>query len=226
MSAVITAHHLSLRLGTTQALDEASISVDAGEIVAVLGPSGSGKSTLLHCLSGLLQPDSGQVSLRGERLDSLSEAQRSRLRLTTFGFVFQFGDLVPELTLLENVALPLQLNGVRRAAARTQSLDVMSELGIADHADSRLDQVSGGQQQRAAVARALVHEPAVIFADEPTGALDTASGEQVMDVLTRAARSRDAALILVTHDLRVASYADREVTMRDGKTDPALVMVP
>lgn len=193
------------------------IDVQPGEVVALMGPSGSGKSTLLHLLAGLLTPRSGEVRLRGERIDALGESARADLRLRRMGFVFQLGDLVPELTLVENVELPLRLTGHRRTAARRTAGDLMAALGIAEIAGRRLDEVSGGQAQRAAVARALVHSPEVVFADEPTGSLDTLAGEQVMEALVGAARETGAAVVLVTHEMSVAAFADRDLQMRDGR---------
>jgi putative ABC transport system ATP-binding protein len=206
-----------LRLGTTQALDGVSMTIRAGEVVAVLGPSGSGKSTLLHCLSGILVPDSGEVVYRGQRLDQLPEALRSRLRRDEFGFVFQFGQLVPELSAVENVSLPLRLAGQPRKAAAATAAGWLEQLGVGRVARRRPGELSGGQQQRVAVARALVAGPRVVFADEPTGALDTLNGELVMELLVKAAREQGTAVLLVTHDHRVAAYAEREVLVRDGR---------
>jgi len=190
--------------------------------VAVMGPSGSGKSTLLHCLAGLLVPQSGTVRFCGDDLSSLGERARARLRLRRMGFVFQFGELVPELTLVENVELPLLLSGgVTAKDARRHALAWLERLGVDEVADRRLVEVSGGQAQRVAVARALVHRPAVVFADEPTGALDTLAGESVMEALTSAATETGAAVVIVTHELRVASYAAREVNLLDGALAPA-----
>ncbi|GAA4214798.1 ABC transporter ATP-binding protein [Actinocatenispora rupis] len=204
--------------GATPALDGANLSVRAGEVVAVMGPSGSGKSTLLHCAAGILLPDSGRVTYDGAELTALSDARRSALRRSEFGFVFQFGQLVPELTCLENVALPLRLAGTRRRDAARTALEWLARLGTADVAGKRPGDVSGGQGQRVAVARALVTGPRVLFADEPTGALDSYHGEQVMRLFTESARDSGAAVVLVTHEPRVAAYADREVVVRDGRS--------
>lgn len=214
---LLQARDLSLRLGTTQALQDVSVDLSPGDVVSIMGPSGSGKSTLLHCLAGVLVPDSGSVLFESTDLTRSSDAERSRIRLQRMGFVFQFGDLIPELTMLENVMLPLQLLGTRRSVARDRARAMLDELEVGDVADGTVGVASGGQAQRTAVARALVHEPAVIFADEPTGALDSAAGELVMESLVAAAQSRGAAVVLVTHDARVASYAHRNVTMRDGR---------
>ncbi|MET8846378.1 ABC transporter ATP-binding protein [Amycolatopsis sp. NPDC004625] len=204
--------------GPTEALAGADLRVRAGEVVALMGPSGAGKSTLLHCLAGIVRPDAGTVRYLGADLALLSDRARSALRRTEFGFVFQFGRLVPELTCLENVALPLRLNGVRGRAAARRAREVLTELDLAAIERKRPGEVSGGQGQRVAVARAVVTSPRVIFADEPTGALDSLNGEQVMQLLTTAARDRDAAVVLVTHEARVAAYSDREVVVRDGRT--------
>ena len=202
--------------GTQEVLRGVDVEVRAGEIVALMGPSGSGKSTLLHLLAGLLAPDAGEVELAGRRIDRLSESARSRIRLENLGFVFQFGDLVPELTVVENVELPLRLLGTARRAARRTATELLDLLGIADLADRRLHEVSGGQSQRTAVARALVHSPVAVLADEPTGALDTTAGEKVLEALIGAARHTGAAVLLVTHELSVASWAGRDVQLRDG----------
>lgn len=213
---LLRAADLRLAFGPTQALAGASIEIGPGEIVALLGPSGSGKSTLLHCLAGILRPDSGEVWYRGRRLDELSDDRRSQLRRSDFGFVFQFGSLVPELTALENVTFPLRLAGMRRRAAEAAARQWLDRLGVAEVADKRPGAMSGGQGQRVAVARALVVGPRVVFADEPTGALDSFNGELVMDELVDAARAQGAAVVLVTHEARIAGYADREVVLRDG----------
>jgi putative ABC transport system ATP-binding protein len=204
--------------GATKALDGASITIRSGEVVAVMGPSGSGKSTLLHLLAGIMQPDAGTVTYAGRDLGAMPDVPRSALRRTEFGFVFQFGQLVPELTCLENVALPLRLGGRRRRDAETRAREWLTRLQVDDVADNRPGEVSGGQGQRVAVARALVTGPKVIFADEPTGALDSLNGEQVMRLLTDTARETGASVVLVTHEARVAAYSDREVIVRDGHT--------
>ena len=206
------------RFGETAALDGASLEINAGEIVAVMGPSGSGKSTLLHCAAGIVVPDDGAVLYEGQPIDRLSDAKRSALRRSAFGFVFQFGRLVPELSCLENVALPLRLSDVRRREADRRAGEWLERLEVADVANKIPGEVSGGQGQRVAIARALVTRPRVLFADEPTGALDSLNGEHVMQLLTAAARDTAAAVVLVTHEARVAAYADREVIVRDGRT--------
>ncbi|MFD8063610.1 ABC transporter ATP-binding protein [Streptomyces cyaneofuscatus] len=215
--SLLAAHDLRKTYGATPALDGASFSVHPGEVVAVMGPSGSGKSTLLHCLAGIITPDSGTITYAGRELSAMSDAERSALRRSDFGFVFQFGQLVPELTCVENVALPLRLNGVKRKAAERTAREWMERLEVEDLGAKRPGEVSGGQGQRVAVARALAGSPKVIFADEPTGALDSLNGERVMELLTEAARSSNAAVVLVTHEARVAAYSDRDVTVRDGR---------
>lgn len=183
-----------------------------------MGPSGSGKSTLLHCLAGIVPPDSGTITYAGRELSAMNDAERSALRRSEFGFVFQFGQLVPELTCVENVALPLRLTGVKRKQAEHTALEWMARLEVAELGRKRPGEVSGGQGQRVAVARALVTGPRVLFADEPTGALDSLNGELVMQLLTEAARSANAAVVLVTHETRVAAYSDREIVVRDGRS--------
>ncbi|WP_433402712.1 ABC transporter ATP-binding protein [Streptomyces sp. CA-146814] len=215
--SLLAAHDLRKTYGSTPALDGASFSVHPGEVVAVMGPSGSGKSTLLHCLAGIITPDSGTITYAGRELSAMSDAERSALRRSDFGFVFQFGQLVPELTCVENVALPLRLNGVKRKAAERTAREWMERLEVDDVVAKRPGEVSGGQGQRVAVARALAASPKVIFADEPTGALDSLNGERVMELLTEAARSSNVAVVLVTHEARVAAYSDRDVTVRDGR---------
>jgi len=214
---LIVARAISKSFGRTPALRGASVSVGAGEILAVMGPSGSGKSTLLHCLAGIFPPDDGEIVFDGQRLDRLSEASRTELRRTAFGFVFQFGQLVPELTAADNVALPLLLNRVRRRAAYEAAFGWLDRLGLEGKDGRRTGELSGGEAQRVAVARALAIKPRVLFADEPTGSLDSLTGERVMDLLVGLAREEGTTVVLVTHDARVAAYAEREVVVRDGK---------
>ena len=198
------------------ALRGVSLQVRPGEVVAVTGPSGCGKSTLLHCAAGILRAQAGTVHLVGQNLAELPEADRTRLRRTQAGVVLQFGQLVPDLSLTDNVALPLLLEGHERAAARRAALGWLERVGVADDAAATPSELSGGQNQRAAVARALVTGPAIVFADEPTGSLDTHAGEQIMELLLSSARVGGSALVIVTHDNLVAAYADREVRLRDG----------
>ncbi|MFJ4277795.1 ABC transporter ATP-binding protein [Streptomyces massasporeus] len=216
--SLLTAQDLRKAYGPTTALDGAEFSIHPGEVVAVMGPSGSGKSTLLHCLAGIVMPDSGSITYNGREVTAMSDAERSALRRSEFGFVFQFGQLVPELTCVENVALPLRLNGSSRKEAERAALAWMERLEVDDLRKKRPGEVSGGQGQRVAVARSLVTNPRVVFADEPTGALDSYNGERVMELLTDAARSANAAVVLVTHEARVAAYSDREIVVRDGRS--------
>ncbi len=213
---VLEARDLVLSFGETPALRGASLAVKKGEILAMMGPSGSGKSTLLHCLAGILVPDSGEIHVDGDRLDTMSEKQRSSLRRDRFGFVFQFGQLVPELTAEENVALPLLLGGARRREALRVARTWFERLQLHGLERHRSGEMSGGQAQRVALARGMVAQPEVLFADEPTGSLDSLTGEHVMDLMTSVAREEGTTVVLVTHEARVAAYADREVILRDG----------
>ena len=214
---IMRARGLEMSFGQTHALRGVDLDVLAGEVLAVTGPSGSGKSTLLHVMAGVLVPDAGRVDYAGRDVAAMDEAERSRLRLAEFGFVFQFGQLLPDLSALDNVTIPLLLAGTPRRRALARARAQLAELGLDGHEDKLPAQLSGGQAQRVAVARALVGGPRILFADEPTGALDSLAAEQTMQALTRAARSAGAALIIITHDPRTAAYADREVIVRDGR---------
>jgi putative ABC transport system ATP-binding protein len=214
--ALVDAQSVRKSFGRTEALRGASLSVAAGEVVAVTGPSGSGKSTLLLCAAGVIRPESGRVTYAGQVLDELDEAERSRLRRRDFGLVLQFGQLVPEMTAVQNVALPLLLDRHDRASSFTAARSWLERLDALELADARPGEMSGGEAQRIAIARALVSGPRVIFADEPTGALDTVNSERVLRVLLEVSRETSASLVLVTHDNRVAAAADREVMLRDG----------
>ncbi|MGW0632487.1 ABC transporter ATP-binding protein [Streptomyces sp. NPDC002758] len=220
---LVEARDAVLSFGQTPALQGANLSARAGEILAVTGPSGSGKSTLLHCLAGILVPDSGEIWFGGRRIDTLSEPERSALRRDRFGFVFQFGQLVPELTAEENVALPLLLAKSRRTSALAEARSWFGRLGLDGLEGRRSGELSGGQAQRVALARALVSRPKVLFADEPTGSLDSLTGEHVMDLLAASVREEGTTVVLVTHEPRVAAYAKREVIVRDGKVTPLSV---
>jgi putative ABC transport system ATP-binding protein len=214
---LIEARDVTRSFGQTLALTGASLAIGSGEIVAVMGPSGSGKSTLLHCLAGIFTPDTGEIWFDGRRLDTLGDKKRTELRRTAFGFVFQFGQLVPELTVADNIALPLLLNRVGRKTAYARAAAWLPRLSLDGLGERRTGELSGGQAQRVALARAVVAQPKVLFADEPTGSLDTLTGEMVMDLLVGIAREEGTTVVLVTHDARVAAYADREVLVRDGK---------
>jgi putative ABC transport system ATP-binding protein len=220
MTALLRGTGLTRSYGPTPALRGIDIEIGEGEIVAVTGPSGCGKSTLLHCLAGILRVDAGQVLYRDQDIGAWSEAARSKLRRTRFGVLFQFGQLVPELTAAENVALPLLLAGSGRREARRTALYWLERFGVGAMADKRPGAMSGGQQQRCAVARAMATEPDVLFADEPTGALDVLTGEQVLTEIIQEARGQHMAVVLITHEAQIAAYADREVTLRDGVVDP------
>lgn len=224
MSVVVEARAVRKAFGRTEALRGTSLAVDEGEVVAVTGPSGSGKSTLLLCMAGVLRPEAGEIWYADRQLHDLSESDRTRLRRREFGLVLQFGQLVPELTAVQNVALPLLLEKHDRAAATTLATGWLERLGALDLADALPGEMSGGEAQRVAIARALVTGPRVIFADEPTGALDTVSGEHVLAALLTTARESGATVVLVTHDNRVAASADREVVIRDGAVEPAAVI--
>jgi len=219
---LIEARDVVKSFGQTPALRGASVAAAGGEILAIMGPSGSGKSTLLHCMAGIFKPDSGEVWFEGRRIDELGETRRTELRRTAFGFVFQFGQLVPELSTADNIALPLLLNRVRRKTAYQAADSWLTRLGLAELGGRRTGELSGGQAQRVALARALAPRPKVIFADEPTGSLDSLASENVMDLLVGIAREEGTTVVLVTHDARVAAYADREVMVRDGKVTSPL----
>ncbi|MER6180695.1 ABC transporter ATP-binding protein [Streptomyces sp. NPDC001652] len=222
---LLAARDLVKAHGRTEALRGASVELRAGEILAVTGASGSGKSTLLHCLAGIVRPDGGSVSYAGERLDTLPEKRLSELRRTEFGVVFQFGQLIPELTALDNVALPLMLAGAARGEAHERAGEWLERFGVRGQEGLRPGEMSGGQAQRTSLARALVTEPKVVFADEPTGALDSLAGEQVMTALVHTAREQGTAVLLITHDAQVAAYADREARLSDGLVTPTGVTV-
>ncbi len=204
------------RFGEVTALAGVDLAIGRGEAVAAMGPSGSGKSTLLHCLAGIERPDSGEVHLAGRRIDRLSERERSRLRAAELGFVFQSGQLLPELPAVENVALPLMLTGSTRRRAVAEAHRWFGPLGIDGLEERRPGELSGGQAQRVAIARALVARPRAVFADEPTAALDRTTGAGVVALLVRACRASGAALLVVTHDPEVARACDRTVLLRDG----------
>jgi putative ABC transport system ATP-binding protein len=214
---VLAATGLVKHYGTTTALGGVSLSLQTGTSTAVMGPSGSGKSTLLHCLAGFTRADEGEVYLDGHRVDRLGERSSSRLRRERFGFVFQSDQLLPELPAVENTALPLMLGGASRRQAVKAAAEWFAPLGLEGMEQRRPGQLSGGQLQRVAIARALVVSPSVVFADEPTAALDRATGQATMTVLTEACRRANAVLLVVTHDPEVADACDRVVRMRDGR---------
>jgi putative ABC transport system ATP-binding protein len=198
------------------ALQDVDLTVGPGEFVAVTGPSGCGKSTLLNLIGGLDSPTSGEIRLRGERIDRAGEARRARLRRTEIGFVFQFFNLILNLTVRDNVELPALLAGVPAREARRRTSELLERLGLEDTGERVPGDLSGGQQQRVAIARALVNRPSLLLADEPTGNLDSGAAREVMSVLRERHREGQT-IVLVTHDLRIASSADRVVGMRDGQ---------
>lgn len=218
---MIEAVDISYRYGDVQALRGASLQVGEGDVVAIVGSSGAGKSSLLLCLCGLLVPQKGYVTLDGIELSAASTRVRDRLRRERFGFVFQFGELVPELTMVENVSLPLRLLGMPSRDALSEARAQMEVLGVAHLADKPITAVSGGELQRAAICRALVHTPSVVLADEPTGALDEENGRRVFDQMIEHATRRRAAVVVVTHESWLARRADRVLHIDQGRLAPA-----
>ena len=240
---ILQAHQLRKTFGETEAMRGISLDIQRGEVVAIMGPSGSGKSTLLHCLAGIIRPDHGAVTYFEQpadhsaqsdarsthqsstpatplRIDQLSDAERTKLRRHQFGFVSQFSQLVPELTALDNVAIPLLLNGHSRAVAYDQAEHWLDRMGVHAKRHQLATKLSGGQIQRVAVARALAIEPQILFADEPTGSLDSLNSEKVMELFLHAARANGTTVIIVTHEPTIAAYADREIIVRDGQIAP------
>ncbi len=205
------------RYGSTTALAGVDIDLGEEEALAIMGPSGSGKSTLLHVLAGVLVPDEGAVTLRGRRVERLSERERSLLRRGRYGFVFQHGQLLSELTALENVAIASMLDGEPRAQAQELAVQWLAALGVADERDRRPGEMSGGQAQRVAVARALVTRPDVVFADEPTANLDSQVAALILDLFSERSREEGRALLIVTHDPKVRRVTDRVIRIEDGR---------
>ena len=214
---IISAKDIKKAYGKTHALRGASLEVKKGEVLAIMGPSGSGKSTLLHSLAAIISVDSGEIRLNGKRIDKLPDDKRSILRRTMFGFVFQFGQLVPELTVEDNVALPLLLNKKDKKEAYKKAKRWSVEVGLSGKENNLPGELSGGQAQRIAIARAMVIEPQILFADEPTGSLDTFNSEKVMELFIKTAKEHGTTVIMVTHEPSIAAYADREIVVRDGK---------
>lgn len=214
---IISAKDIKKAYGKTHALRGASLRVKKGEILAIMGPSGSGKSTLLHSLAAIISVDSGEIRLNGKRIDKLPDDKRSILRRTMFGFVFQFGQLVPELTVEDNVALPLLLNKKDKKEAYKKAKRWIAEVGLSGKENNLPGELSGGQAQRIAIARAMVIEPQILFTDEPTGSLDTFNSEKVMELFIKTAKEHGTTVIMVTHEPSIAAYADREIVVRDGK---------
>ncbi len=200
----------------TKALRGADFKVKKGEAVAVMGPSGSGKSTLLHCMAGILKADNGSVMFEGQDINKMTDKQRNKLRREKFGFVFQFSQLVPELTAWDNVALPLIIQGKSKKVAYEQAKKWLKKVEAEELAEKLPGQLSGGQAQRVAIARAMVIEPEILFADEPTGSLDSLSSEKIMTLFIDTVKETNTTLIIITHEPNIAAYADREITVRDG----------
>jgi putative ABC transport system ATP-binding protein len=202
-----------------EALKGVSFSIQRGQFVSIMGPSGSGKSTLLHLLGGLDRPSSGVVRIDGQELQKFNDDQLSAFRRRRLGFIFQFFNLLPTLTALENVALPLLLDGAKLKDVEPKADSLLSMMGLKNRMDHRPDQLSGGEMQRVAIARALVSDPLLILADEPTGNLDSATGTRVLETLAKLAKEHKHTIVMVTHDPRAASYADRLIKMKDGMVE-------
>ena len=216
VTSIISAKNIKKSYGQTEVLHGVSLDVKQGEVLAIMGPSGSGKSTLLHSLAAIIPVDSGEIVFGGHNIGKFSDNKRSILRRTAFGFVFQFSQLVPELSVIDNVALPLLLNGVSRNKAYTEAKKWLEAVGLTDKHDSTPGEISGGQAQRVAIARAMVAQPKILFADEPTGSLDSLNSEHVMELFIKTAKDNGTTVIMVTHEPTVAAYADREIVVRDG----------
>ena len=217
VNTIISAKNIKKSYGQTSVLHGVSLDVKQGEVLAIMGPSGSGKSTLLHSLAAIIPVDSGEILFDGRNIGKFSDNKRSILRRTAFGFVFQFSQLVPELTVIDNVALPLLLNGVSRNKAYTEAKKWLEAVGLADKHESTPGEISGGQMQRVAIARAMVVRPKILFADEPTGSLDSLNSEHVMELFIKTAKDNGTTVIMVTHEPSIAAYADREIIVRDGQ---------
>lgn len=219
--SIITTQNLTKIFGTgataVTALNRINLSVKDGEFIAIMGPSGCGKSTLLHLLGGLDRPSDGKVIIEGTSIAEMDDDRLTELRRRKIGFVFQFFNLIPVLNAVENAALPVTLDGVKPAEAQKKAAEWLSRFGLSDRLASRPDQLSGGQQQRVAIARALAAEPSLILADEPTGNLDTRSGDEIASLLRDVSKQYGRTVIMVTHDPRIAAYADRIVFLKDGK---------
>jgi putative ABC transport system ATP-binding protein len=215
---ILSCRALEKSFGRTPALRGLDFEATEGELVAITGPSGSGKTSLLHCLAGIQLPDDGEVWFGDERLDQMSSRTRTLLRRREFGFIFQFAELIPELTAVENVCLPLLLEDTDRPEAMLRASSWLARVGIPDLAERIPAELSGGERQRVAAARALVHEPSILFADEPTGALDSLSAEKLLELIVGFAEESHLTLLIVTHDPRVAAYGHREVVVRDGRS--------
>ena len=217
VTPVISAKNIKKSYGQTKVLHGVSLDVKQGEVLAIMGPSGSVKSTLLHSLAAIIPVDSGEIIFDGRNIGKFSDNKRSILRRTAFGFVFQFSQLVPELSVIDNVALPLLLNGVSRNKVYNEAKKWLEAVGLSDKHDSTPGEISGGQAQRVAIARAMVAQPKILFADEPTGSLDSLNSEHVMELFIKTAKDNGTTVIMVTHEPSIAAYADREIVVRDGQ---------
>lgn len=217
VNTIISAKNIKKSYGKTEILHGVSLDVKQGEVLAIMGPSGSGKSTLLHSLAAIISVDSGEIMFDDRNIAKLNDNKRSILRRTAFGFVFQFSQLVPELTVIDNVALPLLLNGVNRNEAYKEAKKWLGGVGLTDKYESTPGEISGGQAQRVAIARAMVVQPKILFADEPTGSLDSLNSEHVMELFIKTAKDHGTTVIMVTHEPSIAAYADREIVVRDGQ---------
>ena len=217
VNTIISAKNIKKSYGQTSVLHGVSLDVKQGEVLAIMGPSGSGKSTLLHSLAAIIPVDSGEILFGGRNIGKFSDNKRSILRRTAFGFVFQFSQLVPELTVIDNDALPLLLNGVIRNKAYAEAKKWLEAVGLTDKHESTPGEISGGQMQRVAIARAMVVQPKILFADEPTGSLDSLNSEHVMELFIKTAKDNGTTVIMVTHEPSIAAYADREIVVRDGQ---------
>jgi putative ABC transport system ATP-binding protein len=217
VNSIISAKNIKKSYGKTPVLHGVSLDVKQGEVLAIMGPSGSGKSTLLHSLAAIISVDSGEIIFDGRNIAKFSDNKRSILRRTAFGFVFQFSQLVPELTVIDNVALPLLLNGVSRNKAYAEAKKWLEAVGLTNKHENTPGEISGGQMQRVAIARAMVVQPKILFADEPTGSLDSLNSEHVMELFIKTAKDNGTTVIMVTHEPSIAAYADREIVVRDGQ---------
>lgn len=215
-TAVLVARGIHKKFGASLIIRGVNITLGQGEILAIMGPSGSGKSTLLHCLAGIIDSDSGEITYKGQDITTLNQNDRTKLRRTDFGFIFQFGELIPELPVIDNIALPLLLRGVRKKEAYDISNKWISKLGVSEVARNLPHTLSGGETQRVAIARAMAVDPTVIFADEPTGSLDTTNALKVMRLFVELANQYNKSIIFVTHSAAMAKYANRVVALRDG----------
>lgn len=217
LQTVALSKHYQMGEVTVKALQEVDVTIEKGEFVAVMGPSGSGKSTLLHLIGGLDYPTSGEVFLADQALSQLSDNELTRVRRRKIGFIFQFYNLLPTLTVMENIALPLLIDGQSIRPNRQRLDDLLQLVGLEDRAMHRPDQLSGGQQQRVAIVRAFINNPEIVLADEPTGNLDSKSGMSILELLQRSCRELEATIVMVTHDPRAASFANRVLFLKDGE---------